>query len=100
MWEGLLLLDPTFMETTIDLVERPWKNGTLEPKVKEFVCIAIDASVTHLYEYGLRHHIRHALHFGATAAEILEVLELVAASGGTISTAVAVPLLGDELGRF
>lgn len=25
----------------------PWRNGTLEPQVKEFIHIAFDAAVTH-----------------------------------------------------
>lgn len=28
----------------------PWKHGTLPPKVKEFIYIAIDAATTHLYD--------------------------------------------------
>jgi alkylhydroperoxidase/carboxymuconolactone decarboxylase family protein YurZ len=97
MWEGMLRLDPAFMETTIDFIEKPWKDGPLAPKEKEFIYIAIDASVTHLYEDGLQRHIRRALDFGASSQEILEVLELVAGSGGTISVAVAVPLLAEEI---
>ena len=41
----------------------------------------IDAATTHLYEPGLRQHIRNALRYGATKEEIMEVLELVSVLG-------------------
>jgi alkylhydroperoxidase/carboxymuconolactone decarboxylase family protein YurZ len=46
-----------------------------------FIYIAIDAATTHLYEPGLRIHIRNALKHGATKEEILEVYELVSVLG-------------------
>jgi alkylhydroperoxidase/carboxymuconolactone decarboxylase family protein YurZ len=74
----------------------PWKQGPLEPKVKELVYIAIDAAATHLYVPGIRQHMRLALQHGATADEIMEVLELTATLGIHACT-VGVPILVEEL---
>ena len=72
-WDGLLDLDPRFFKAYLNFWSIPWTNGVLEPKVKEFVYIAIDASTTHLYEPGLRIHIKNAFKYGATKEEIMEV---------------------------
>jgi alkylhydroperoxidase/carboxymuconolactone decarboxylase family protein YurZ len=74
----------------------PWLHGTLGPKFRELIYIAIDAATTHLYLPGLRTHIRNALGHGATVAEIMEVLELTSVLGiHTITEGV--PALLDEL---
>jgi alkylhydroperoxidase/carboxymuconolactone decarboxylase family protein YurZ len=69
----------------------------LEPKVKEMIYIAFDVAATHLYQPGLRAHIRNALGYGATREEIMEVIELVSVIG-IHSAAVGVPILLEELG--
>lgn len=97
-WDGLLWLDADFFEAYLDFSGLPWQNGVLEPKLKELIYVAMDASTTHLYEPGLRVHMRNALSHGATKEEVLEVLELVGTVG--IHTCVAgIPLLLDELRR-
>ena len=98
LWDDLLRLDADFFAAYLQFSSVPWKSGTLEPKVKEFVYIAIDAATTHLYEPGIRIHIRNALALGATPQEIMEVLELVS-SIGVHSITVGVPALIDELAR-
>jgi alkylhydroperoxidase/carboxymuconolactone decarboxylase family protein YurZ len=95
-WEGLLRLDPTFFEAYLVFSAVPWKNGTLEPKIKELIYIAIDASTTHLYEPGLRQHIQNALRYGATTQEIMEVYELTSVLGIHTCT-LGVPVLLEEL---
>jgi alkylhydroperoxidase/carboxymuconolactone decarboxylase family protein YurZ len=95
-WDGLLQLDPDFFEAYLQFSGVPWKNGTLSPKFKELVYIAIDASTTHLYEPGLRQHIQNALRHGATSEEIMEVYELVSVLGIHACT-LGVPVLLDEL---
>lgn len=95
-WEGLLDMDPDFFEAYIGFSSVPWRKGHLEPKVKELIYTAIDASTTHLYEPGLRQHIRNALGYGATKEEIMEVLELVSVLGIHTCT-VGVPVLMEEL---
>jgi alkylhydroperoxidase/carboxymuconolactone decarboxylase family protein YurZ len=95
-WDGLLKLDPEFFKAYLDFSSVPWKSGTLEPKFKELIYIAIDASTTHLYEPGLRQHIRNAIKHGATKEEIMEVLELTSVLGIHTCT-LGVPVLLEEL---
>jgi len=75
--EGLLKLDPNFLEAYYELNNQPYMTGVLPRKVKEFVYVAIDASVNHLYEPGIRRHIGLALDHGATRQEMTEVLEII-----------------------
>lgn len=95
-WDGLLALDDNFFEAYLEFSTVPWKHGTLEPKVKEFIYIAIDVATTHLYEPGLRIHLRNALKYGATREEIMEVYELVSVLGLHTMT-MGVPVLLEEL---
>lgn len=94
-WDGLLTLDPEFFESYLDFSAVPWRHGTLEPKIKELIYVAIDASTTHLYEPGLRQHIRNAIKYGATRQEVMEVLELVSVLGIHACT-LGVPILLEE----
>ncbi len=75
----------------------PWKSGTLEPKIKEFIYIAIDTSTTHLHRQGARQHIRNALEHGATKEEIMEVFQCVSVLGIHAATE-GVPMLVEEAG--
>jgi alkylhydroperoxidase/carboxymuconolactone decarboxylase family protein YurZ len=74
----------------------PCETGVLEPKVKELIYVAIDASTTHLYEPGLRQHVRNAIRYGASKEEIMEVYELTSVLGIHTCT-LGVPVLLDEL---
>jgi len=96
MWEGLLELDEDFFEAYTNFSSVPWRQGPLEPKVKEFVYIAVDAAATHLYVPGIRQHIKQALAYGAAAEEIMEVLELTATLG-IHACNIGVPILVEEL---
>ncbi len=96
-WDDVLVLDPDFFEAYTRFSSVPWTTGVLEPKVKELIYTAFDVSATHLYEPGLRVHIRNALGFGATREEIMEVIELASVIG-MHSCAVGVPILLEELG--
>jgi alkylhydroperoxidase/carboxymuconolactone decarboxylase family protein YurZ len=95
-WDGILKLDPDLFEAYVEFSSVPWKTGTLEPKIKEFIYTAFDASATHLYVPGLKLHMRNALGYGATTAEIMEVLEIVSVIG-IHAALVAVPILIEEL---
>jgi len=99
VWEQLLQHSPEFFDAYSRLSSVPWKYGTLAPKVRELIYIAIDAATTHLYLPGLRTHIRNALGHGATAAEIMEVLQLTS-SIGIHTVTEGVPVLLDELNRM
>lgn len=95
-WDGMLELDPEFFAAYLDFSALPWRSGVLEPKVKEFIYIAFDASATHLYAPGLKAHMRNAVRLGASTAQILEVLDLASLVGVHAAT-VAAPILAEEL---
>ena len=95
----ILEWDPEFFELYLDFSAHPWKKGSLPSKVKELIYIAIDAATTHLYEPGIRTHIRRALDQGATKEEILEVFELVSVLG-LHSCTVGIPALADEYDKW
>ena len=96
LWEGLLELDPDFFEAYVQFSSVPWRNGPLEPKVKELVLLAMDAAATHLFEPGIRQHARNAIGHGATPAELMEVLELTSTLG-IHACNIGVPILVEEL---
>lgn len=77
----LVGLMPDYFRALTKLSVEHWKSGTLMPKEREFICIAIDSSVTHTYAPGLRIHIRNALSHGATRDELLEIFQLTALMG-------------------
>jgi alkylhydroperoxidase/carboxymuconolactone decarboxylase family protein YurZ len=72
---------PEYFAALSQLSTETWKNGALADKERELVCIAIDCTVTHMYEPGLAMHIRHALQKGASRDEILEVFHLASLIG-------------------
>jgi alkylhydroperoxidase/carboxymuconolactone decarboxylase family protein YurZ len=91
-WDGVLQLDPEFLMAYLNFSAVPWRFGTLDPKVKEFIYIAIDANATHMYLPGVRQHVKAALALGATPQEIMEVLEL-SATLGIHAMNIGVPIL-------
>ena len=95
-WGQLLRLDPEFFEAYTIYSSKPWIKGSLPPKIKELIYVAIDASCTHLHATGLRLHIKNALKYGATKDEIMEVFELVSVLGIHTLT-LGVPILVEEL---
>ena len=97
-WEPFYRLDPAWAERFFSMATMPMLSGVLDPKTIEFIAIAVDASVTHLYAPGVRRHIAKALDLGATPQEIAAVLQLTSVLGiHTLS--VGAPLLQEELAR-
>lgn len=94
--EAILKLSPEYFTAYKNYSSYPWLTGSLEPKVREFIYIAIDVSTTHLYELGTRVHLQNALGYGATAGEILDVF-LVTSLLGLQTNTVTLPLLVKEL---
>lgn len=72
---------PQYFAALSEISTESWVNGGLTPKERELICIAIDCSVTHMFEPGLAIHIRNALKNGASRDEILEVFALASAIG-------------------
>lgn len=80
-WGAILRLSPEYFKASLDFVHAPWASGTLEPKIREIIYVAISAATTHLHEPAIRLHVRNALKHGATAREIMEVFELISVLG-------------------
>ena len=96
IWDDTLLLAPELLAAYLEFSGVPWRGGTLEPKVKEFIYIAFDVAATHLYRQGLKIHVKNALGYGATPEEITEVMEIASVLGVHAVTTSA-PLLAEEL---
>jgi alkylhydroperoxidase/carboxymuconolactone decarboxylase family protein YurZ len=91
-WEALLSVDPDLFERYAEFAAVPFRSGHLSPKVREFVLCALDAAATHLYKPGIKRHMHNAVRHGATAQELMEVLEIVSVIG-IHGALVAVPML-------
>jgi len=74
-------LMPAYFTAFIGACMEPWRSGSLTPAERELMYIAIDCSISHTYEPGLRMHIQNALRYGATRDQILEVFQLAALLG-------------------
>lgn len=79
------LLDrrPEFLSAYLDFQQWPFRSGVLDRKLCEFIYIAIDASVDHMYARGAQRHSGFALEHGATEDEILQVLLLTSVVSAT-----------------
>ncbi len=97
--DALLRLDPDFFQAFFDSIMAPLEHGPLPMKVKELIFVAVDASTTHLYRQGLQVHIAGALKHGATAAEVMAVLELASLIGLHACT-IGAPMLAEELAKL
>jgi alkylhydroperoxidase/carboxymuconolactone decarboxylase family protein YurZ len=80
-WQFILERDPDFFEGYLHLSSYAWDNGTLAPKLREFIYIVTVASVTHIFPPGLHQHMRNAIELGATEAELLTVLQIASTVG-------------------
>jgi alkylhydroperoxidase/carboxymuconolactone decarboxylase family protein YurZ len=95
-WERILELDAGFLRAYLNWAAVPARRRALDPKVREFVLVAVDAAATHLYAPGIRQHVRSALELGASAGELMEVLELTSTLG-IHACNIGVPLLLEVL---
>ncbi|MGF6612434.1 alkylhydroperoxidase/carboxymuconolactone decarboxylase family protein YurZ [Paraburkholderia sp. WSM4175] len=98
-WDAIAQLDPIWAEKFMAMGMHPVISGVLEPKVFEFLAIAVDASCTHMYAPGTRRHIRKAIELGATQQEIAAVLQAVSVLG-IHSSSLGAPILLEELAAF
>jgi len=98
LWDAVRALDPEFVEAYLAFRSVPHRKGPLPPKFKELVLVAINVATTHLYAPGARRHMQNALRLGATAEEILEVIQLTTVMG-IHSVNMAVPMLVEELAK-
>ena len=98
-WDSFTELDPLWTEKFLDMAMHPMTKGLIEPKVWEFISIAVDASCTHMYGPGTRRHIRRALELGATKEEITAVLQGVSVLG-LHANSMAAPMLIEEIAKL
>lgn len=94
--EALLRDNPRFLSRYATYAGHPMRTGPLGVRMVELIYVALDASATHLFGGGLRLHLEKALAAGATAADVFDVLHLVAAQG-VDSVCHAVAILGEEI---
>ncbi|HEU0256470.1 MAG TPA: carboxymuconolactone decarboxylase family protein [Microbacteriaceae bacterium] len=95
-WDTVLKIDPEFVAAYQEMYSVPHKKSHLTPEFRELCYISINAAATHLYIPGILPHIKKALDLGASAEEIVEVLEL-AATLGIHTMNIGVPLLVEVL---
>jgi len=94
--QGVRAHDSAFHSHLVRYAEVPVHNGALEPKVRELILFALNASVSHLHLPGIRRHLRGALDAGATPQEVHEVLQMISALGIHAVT-IGVPILTELL---
>jgi len=95
-WETVLGIDPDFVEAYLAMDRVPWEKNHLSDKFKELCYLSWNAAATHMNVPGIRTHLRKAIEYGATPAEVLEVLEL-ASTLGIHTMNIGVPLLVEVL---
>jgi alkylhydroperoxidase/carboxymuconolactone decarboxylase family protein YurZ len=93
-YDQLLDFAPEYFRASLDYLAAPWRTGPLPPKVRELIYVTLNVSTTHLNERALRQHISNALAHGATAAEIMEVFQIISILGGHC---LSMPILTEEL---
>jgi alkylhydroperoxidase/carboxymuconolactone decarboxylase family protein YurZ len=98
-WDALLKLSPELLAGLGKIGAAAVEKGALDRKVREFILIAVDATVTHLFSPGIRTHVRAALRHGASVEEILEVLEVTSVLG-LQSVSFGLPILMEEVARL
>jgi alkylhydroperoxidase/carboxymuconolactone decarboxylase family protein YurZ len=94
--DALARLAPAYLQAYYHYAAGSWTSGVLEPKVKEFVALSVSASTTHLHQPAMRLHMRRALACGATAAEVMEVLQLTSVLG-IHTCSIGMPIFSEEL---
>jgi alkylhydroperoxidase/carboxymuconolactone decarboxylase family protein YurZ len=96
--QGLLEYSPAYLQAYLDFHEPPFTANRLGEKLCEFIYIAVDAAVSHLFTAGVEMHIKKALGLGATAEEVMEVIQLAMLAAHS-SHSVGMPILVEELDR-
>lgn len=80
-WNAMLSRDADWLDAFLAVGYADETRVLLGEQTFELLCIAIDATVTHLYNPGTERHVEAALACGVTPEEIFEVLKLVSIQG-------------------
>jgi alkylhydroperoxidase/carboxymuconolactone decarboxylase family protein YurZ len=87
--------DPAWAEQYLQMATNPWKNGILDIKTIELICIGLNAACTNLQPEGTRRHIRAALEAGAMRDEILMIFKMASVMS-IHSCSLGAPILLEE----
>lgn len=96
--EVLLDNHPDFLKAYLDFQAAPIRSKVLDHKLCEFIYVAVDASVNHMYERGARRHMEFALKAGATKEELLQVILLTTVVAAQQPIDTGLEILVEELG--
>lgn len=97
-WADILRLDPEYFAAALTLSASAHLARILDERTIALLRIAASASTTHLHAPTVDTQIERALDLGATAEEILEVLQLASVLG-LHSCTFGVPILVEELAK-
>ncbi|WP_374666027.1 carboxymuconolactone decarboxylase family protein [Acinetobacter sp.] len=81
LWDTLYRWDPAYLEDFLKMAMHSWRNKILPPLWVELLCIAGDATITHIWSPGMQRHMRAALALGASQEQIMEVLKILSLQG-------------------
>lgn len=96
LFDDILELDPEWIARYSAFSAHP--GAVLDPKVKEFIHVAVDAITTKLFTVGTRFHMEKAFDQGATVDELVEVIELTVNAGIYSTLVEGAELLAHESG--
>lgn len=95
MWGEVAQLDINWFVDYLNYTSYLMQSMEIERKNLELIALAVDASLGHIFEMGLKNHIEAALKNGATVAEIVEVFEIMTTMGvSTLNNGI--PILEEE----
>lgn len=97
LFDDILQLDPQWIATYSKFSAQP--GETLDPKMKEFIHLAVDAHTSKMFNVGTRFHMEKAFNEGATVDEIVEVIELTVSAGIYSTLIEGASLLAAEAGQ-
>lgn len=95
-WDTVLAYAPEYFEAYLSMSRIPWAAGPLDERFKELVYIAIDVATTHLFEPGIRTHIKKSVEYGASPEQVIDVMTL-ASNIGAHTTLMGVSSLAGAL---
>lgn len=81
-WNDVLLDKyPEFLEKYANYAGYPAEKGPLDQRMIELIYVALDVSSNHLYEPGVKTHLKKAMEAGATSNDIIHLLHIVSWQG-------------------
>ena len=97
-WQANTYFVPDLVAAYAGFSGVPWSTSYLSAKMKELVYIAIDLLPQHVHLEGTRVHMKKARANGASEAEIVSVVMMIALMG-VQTHMLALPILKEELAK-